>query len=104
MNPREIRIKILDLQDQYCRNCKYHNDSFNHCLNHCTIGKNMQTLGGQLCSKKYGHTIRSSKSWDEICSMAVSMKNTGVSYTEISKKLGCSRTNLREHLKKRGLG
>ncbi|HDX9707799.1 TPA: zinc-finger domain-containing protein [Bacillus thuringiensis] len=104
MKPREIRIAILDLQDQYCRSCKYHNDSFSYCLAHCSIGKNMYNLGSRLYPKENSRTIRSPKSWDKICSTAVTMKNKGISYSAISKKLGCSRTTLREHLKKRGLG
>ncbi|AFU17385.1 zinc-finger domain-containing protein [Bacillus toyonensis] len=39
MNKRETRIRILDLQDQYCMECHYHNSVRTYCIDDCRIGK-----------------------------------------------------------------
>ncbi|MED3095708.1 zinc-finger domain-containing protein, partial [Bacillus thuringiensis] len=45
MNKRETRIRILDLQDQYCMGCKHYNGVRTYCMDDCKIGKELYQLG-----------------------------------------------------------
>jgi hypothetical protein len=44
MNKRETRIRILDLQDQYCMGCKHYNGVRTYCMDDCKIGKELYQL------------------------------------------------------------
>ncbi|MGR6001812.1 hypothetical protein ACT7C7_30325 [Bacillus cereus] len=41
--------------------------------------------------------------WDQLCEDTVQLRNTGMGYMAIIKRLKCRASSLREHLKKRGL-
>lgn len=48
MNKRETRIRILDMQDQHCMGCQYHNSVRTYCIDDCRIGKEIYQLGTGL--------------------------------------------------------
>ncbi|PEZ27229.1 hypothetical protein CN345_23615 [Bacillus thuringiensis] len=102
MNPKDKRIRILDLQDQHCQICEYQMKPLQVCLQqHCEIGQELKDLAHVLVTE--GKEQKSMASWDAICKQATQLAQQGFGATYISKKLGCSRTTLREQLKKRGL-
>ncbi|EJR91159.1 hypothetical protein IKE_05745 [Bacillus cereus VD196] len=103
MNAREKRIRILDLQDEYCRNCEYNTASHTYCRENCEIGEKIAKLGEEICRSQQGRKVITSKQWDSMCKQAVSLHEQGVGYTIIAKKLGCHASSLRGQLKKRGL-
>lgn len=35
------KVKIIRLQDEYCKNCKYQTDVEQYCIEQCDIGKNL---------------------------------------------------------------
>lgn len=103
MNPKEKRIRILDLQDQYCKTCEYQMHPLKECIqmHNCTVGKEFKFLTKDLFIESKGKKTK--EEWDEICRQAVELKEQGFGAGSISKKLGCSRSTLYEQLKKRGL-
>ncbi|GAB6742086.1 hypothetical protein bcgnr5412_54370 [Bacillus cereus] len=38
MNAKDARIKILNLQEQHCKNCEYRYQQLDHCRFNCAIG------------------------------------------------------------------
>lgn len=102
MDPKETRIRVLDLQDQYCQRCEYQMKPLKECIQQrCEIGKELKSLAGLLFIQNPDR--RSKETWDDICRQAIQLYAQGVGTTHISKKLGCSHSTLREQLKKRGL-
>lgn len=102
MDPKETRIRMLDLQDQYCQICEYQMKSLKECIQQrCEVGKELKNLAGLLFMESSDR--RSKETWDDICRQATTLYAQGVGMTHISKELGCSRSTLREQLKKRGL-
>ncbi|MEX0417510.1 hypothetical protein [Bacillus sp. C30] len=101
MNDKEKRIRILDLQDKQCQTCEYQMQPLKKCIQHCSIGQELQMLARELFAEGKRH--KSKEDWDEICKQAVKLYERGVGNTIISKKLGCPASTLRDQLKRRGL-
>lgn len=103
MNPKEKRIRILDLQDQYCQTCEYQMRSLKECIqiHNCMVGKEFQFLTKDLFIESKGQKTK--EEWDEVCRQAVALKEQGFGAGSISKKLDCSRSTLYDQLKRRGL-
>ncbi|AAY60585.1 uncharacterized protein pE33L466_0449 (plasmid) [Bacillus cereus E33L] len=83
-NKRNIRIKIIDLQEQNCTGCKYRYKQ-RHCLHECTIGKQIQELGKSLGAKppeEMGNR-RTKLEWGSICGKALILKQQGISYVQM---------------------
>ncbi|MGU3443306.1 zinc-finger domain-containing protein [Bacillus cereus] len=104
MNPREKRIRILNLQDQHCHTCEYRTGSHVYCMEQCKIGKEMRQLGKELVpDNEKKRKLKASDQWDERCRQAVEMKQAGYNDVKIAEKMGYHLKTLREQLKKRGL-
>ena len=102
MNPRETRIRILDLQDRYCQICEYQMQPLKECIQQqCEVGKELKNLANLLFTKNSDR--KSKETWDDVCKQATQLYAQGFGATHISKVLGCSRSALYEQLKKRGL-
>ncbi|EOP85980.1 hypothetical protein IGM_04355 [Bacillus cereus HuB4-4] len=103
MNAKEKRVRILDLQDQYCRKCEYHMKPLKDCVQHCEAGRELSNLAQGMFEVNKGRIVKTLEQWDEICQEAATLYNQGVGFTIVAKKLGCHPSTLRDQLKKRGL-
>ncbi|PYE87785.1 hypothetical protein [Bacillus sp. 196mf] len=101
MNGKEKRIRILDIQDQYCHTCDYQMKPLKECIQHCAIGMELRELATALFEEHRGKKSR--EEWDEICRQAAKLYEQGFGTTMITKTLSCPSSTLREQLKKRGL-
>ncbi|CAM4359235.1 hypothetical protein BAMA_16180 [Bacillus manliponensis] len=102
MDKRNIRIEVLDLQDQYCTMCGHRSkQDFDICFVECSIGQRIEQIGIYLGAKpkekekeKVGpdkssiKKRRTRKDWDEICKKAIALREEGLSYALIAKRLG----------------
>ncbi|MGR5881195.1 sigma-70 family RNA polymerase sigma factor [Bacillus cereus] len=104
MNARENRIRILNLQDEHCYNCKFRrNQSPKYCVEQCTIGAEMYRLGTALVSckeKKRKNTKQ--KNWDELLPQIIAMLRENLPLYKIAIEIDCEVNWLRKKLK--GLG
>lgn len=103
MNAKEKRIRILDLQDQYCQRCEYRIKSLTDCIQFCEIGQEVDGLVRGLVQDERRRSMHTREEWDDICRQAASLYEQGIGATMIAKKMGCSIRTLREQLKKREL-
>ncbi|MEC3018123.1 hypothetical protein P9Z80_12600 [Bacillus cereus] len=106
MNAKEARIKILDIQDRYCKNCESQYQQLDHCSSNCTIGKELIKLGVFLGGKEEAQKRRrkTKEEWNRICVKAAAMREDGMTYTAIAKYFGIADgKNVSEQLRKRGL-
>ncbi|PHG57791.1 hypothetical protein [Bacillus toyonensis] len=103
MNAKETRIQIINIQDQHCRGCKHMLESYQHCIENCECGKEVYQLGKSLSGEEDVRKQNTEWKWDQLCEETVQLRNTGMSYVEIAKRLKCRASSLRDHLKKRGL-
>lgn len=102
VTPKETRIRILDLQDQYCQICEYQTNPLKECVQQrCEVGKALKSLSSLLFME--GPERKSKETWDTICQQATQLYAQGFGANYISNELGCSRSALREQLKKKGL-
>lgn len=101
MKNKEKRIRILDLQDQYCQTCEYRMKLLKECVQHCAIGQELKMLASGLFRKHKEQKSR--EEWDEICGQAAKLYEQGFGTIMITKVLSCPSSTLREQLKKRGL-
>ncbi|MEX0417955.1 hypothetical protein [Bacillus sp. C30] len=101
MNPKEKRIRILDLQDQYCQACECQMKPLKECIQHCVVGQELKTLTKGLFAESKKQKTK--EEWDEICRQAAKLYEQGIGTIVISKKLGCPASTLRDNLKKRRL-
>ncbi|WP_242319896.1 hypothetical protein [Bacillus cereus group sp. BfR-BA-01349] len=101
MKVKEKRIRILDLQDQYCQECDYQKKALIECAQHCEAGRELSSLAKEICEKKY--PANTPEKWDTICQEAATLYNQGIGITSIAKKMGCHTTTLRDQMKKRGV-
>ncbi|MGX5634242.1 hypothetical protein [Bacillus thuringiensis] len=98
---KQIRIRILDIQDQHCQTCDYQMKPLKECMQHCAIGLELKELARELFTENGERKPR--EEWDEICRQAAQLYEQGFGTTMITKKLGCPSSTLREQLKKRGM-
>ncbi|MCU5601242.1 MULTISPECIES: zinc-finger domain-containing protein [Bacillus cereus group] len=103
MNKRETRIRILDLQDQYCMECQHNNGVRTYCMDDCKIGKEIYQLGTELIFDEKDSKRKVKLKWDSICQQALLLRGNGYTYQRIANQLGCHASSLRKQLKKRGL-
>ncbi|PGT52327.1 hypothetical protein COD86_16585 [Bacillus cereus] len=105
MTPREKRIRILNLQDQYCSQCEKRKKPLKDCILHCEVGKEMRRLGAGLFTsdlvRKSGKRIY--RNWDELIPKIIEMRGEGHSLYRISQIINCSLAVLNNQMKKRGL-
>lgn len=64
MNKRETRIRILDLQDQYCMGCQYHNSIRIYRIDDCRIGKEIYQLGTGLIFDEKDPKQKVKRKWE----------------------------------------
>ncbi|MCQ6527870.1 hypothetical protein [Bacillus mycoides] len=103
MNPREKRIRILDLQDQYCQRCEYRKKPLTDCIQCCEIGKEVDGLVRGLVQDERRWSMHTREEWDDICRQAAALYEQGIGTTMIAKEMGGSISTLRDQLKKREL-
>lgn len=78
---RQVRLRILNIQDDQCKGCtkvpKYNETSTNHktswCAENCEIGKNLKSLGESLLEGRTEH-MAEQRNWDQICATAEKLR------------------------------
>ncbi|MBT2580713.1 hypothetical protein J7E43_25620 [Bacillus sp. ISL-8] len=103
MNKRETRIRILDLQDQHCMGCHYHNSLRTYCIDDCKIGKEIYQLETGLIFDEKDLKRKVKWKWDHICQQALELRSKGYTYKKIAHQLGCHVSSLRKQLNQLGL-
>ncbi|EOQ01276.1 zinc-finger domain-containing protein [Bacillus cereus] len=103
MNGREKRIRIIDLQNQYCRGCEYHTGPPTYCMDSCEIGKELIKLNKKIFGGTLERKDTSDEKWDKRCEQAIDLYERGMEYPVIAKQVGCHVSGLYRELKKRGL-
>ncbi|OQR53550.1 zinc-finger domain-containing protein [Bacillus sp. CDB3] len=105
MDAREIRIRILNLQDNHCHNnCEYHSGKTHpYCTETCKIGQEIQQLGSSLITDEKIREYKTKVEWDKVCQDVMELKKKGLAYIQIAEILGCDTSTIRKQLKKRGL-
>ncbi|MGH1233209.1 helix-turn-helix domain-containing protein [Bacillus toyonensis] len=96
------KVKIIHLQDEYCKNCEYQTNT-EYCIEQCEIGKKLINLGKKEFRKRLLKVKTAEEKWDEKCKQAVILHKQGMDYTNIAKDVGCHVSSLYRELKKRGL-
>lgn len=107
---RQIRLKILNLQDDHCKACKTVPKSIGNnyaiarwCSENCEIGKNLKSLGENLLEGRTEH-MAEQRNWDQLCATANKLREAdSVKWTwvKIASYLGVSEKNLYYHISKR---
>ncbi|WP_255262879.1 zinc-finger domain-containing protein [Bacillus wiedmannii] len=107
---RQIRLRILNIQDGHCKACKTVPKSIGNnyaiarwCSENCEIGKNLKRLGESLLEGRTEH-MAEQKNWDQICATANKLREAdSVKWTwvKIASYLGVSEKNLYYHISKR---
>ncbi|PFB75652.1 hypothetical protein CN286_23260 [Bacillus anthracis] len=108
---RQIRLRILNIQDDQCKGCtkvpKYNDTSKNHktswCAENCEIGKKLKSLGESLLEGRTEH-MAEQRNWDQLCATANKLREAdSVKWTwvKIASYLGVSEKNLYYHISKR---
>ncbi|WP_261783847.1 zinc-finger domain-containing protein [Bacillus sp. 16GRE42] len=107
---RQIRLKILNLQDEHCKGCKTVPKSIGNnyalarwCSENCEVGKNIKSLGESLLEGRTEH-MAEQRNWDQICTTANKLRESdSVKWTwvKIASYLGVSEKNLYYHISKR---
>ncbi|MGU3438763.1 hypothetical protein ACLBXI_01420 [Bacillus cereus] len=70
MKAREKRIRILNLQDRYCRRCEYRSNPLTDCIHCCEIGKELEELGRSLVQDEQERKMHTCEEWDDLCGRA----------------------------------
>lgn len=108
---RQIRLRILNIQDDECKGCtkvpKYSETSTNHktswCAENCEIGEKLKSLGESLLEGRTEH-MAEQRNWDQLCATANKLREAdSVKWTwvKIASYLGVSEKNLYYHVSKR---
>ncbi|WP_229200991.1 zinc-finger domain-containing protein [Bacillus albus] len=107
---RQIRLRILNIQDGHCKACKTVPKSIGNnyaiarwCSENCEIGKNLKRLGESLLEGRT-EQMAEQKNWDQICATAEKLREAdSVKWTwvKIASYLGVSEKNLCYHISKR---
>ncbi|MGA5660425.1 zinc-finger domain-containing protein [Bacillus bombysepticus] len=108
---RQIRLRVLNIQDNQCKGCtkvpKYSNTSQNHktswCAENCEIGKNLKSLGESLLEGRTEH-MAEQRNWDQICATAEKLRASDEkkwSWGNIAAEFGVTEGNLYYHVSKR---
>ncbi|WP_342719320.1 zinc-finger domain-containing protein [Bacillus paramycoides] len=107
---RQIRLRILNIQDDQCKACKIVPKSIGNnyaiarwCSENCEIGKNLKSLGESLLEGRTEH-MAEQRNWDQLCATANKLREAdSVKWTwvKIASYLGVSEKNLYYHISKR---
>ncbi|HGH7180727.1 zinc-finger domain-containing protein [Bacillus luti] len=108
---RQIRLRILNIQDDTCKGCtkvpKYSETSKNHktswCAENCEVGKKLKTLGESLLEGRTEH-MAEQKNWDQICATAEKLRASDEkkwTWGNIAAEFGVTEGNLYYHVSKR---
>ncbi|WP_141557938.1 zinc-finger domain-containing protein [Bacillus cereus] len=75
LSHRDVRIKIIDLQDRHCNGCKYRY-KMQQCLKECEIGKQVRGLGSHLGAFTEAEVKkrRTKAEWDVLCSFEIKLR------------------------------
>lgn len=107
MNKAAVRLKVMSLMDDNCAGCDHRRDSnASYCWIKCEIGKELNTLGTYLGGTQIEKEVkvRTPKDWDKLCIKIIKLRQKGMLYKDIAKKLGLGNpSNITSQLKKRGL-
>ncbi|PEX43879.1 hypothetical protein COJ42_13560 [Bacillus cereus] len=107
---RQIRLKILNLQDEHCKGCKTVPKSIGNnyalarwCSENCEVGKNLKSLGESLLEGRTEH-MAEQKNWDQICVTAEKLRASDEkkwTWGKIGAEFGVTEGNLYYHVAKR---
>lgn len=108
---RQIRLRILNIQDDQCKGCtkvpKYSNACKNHktswCAENCEVGKNLKSLGESLLEGRTEH-MAEQRNWDQICTTAEKLRAADMkkwTWGRLSEHLGVNEKTLYHHISKR---
>ncbi|WP_257133260.1 zinc-finger domain-containing protein [Bacillus wiedmannii] len=107
---RQIRLRILNIQDGHCKACKTVPKSIGNnyaiarwCSENCEIGKNLKRLGESLLEGRTEH-MAEQKNWDQICATAEKLRaydEKKWTWGSIAAEFGVTEGNLYYHVSKR---
>ncbi|WP_255289967.1 zinc-finger domain-containing protein [Bacillus cereus] len=107
---RQIRLKILNLQDEHCKGCKTVPKSIGNnyalarwCSENCEVGKNLKSLGESLLEGRT-QNMAEQKNWDQICVTAEKLRASDEkkwTWGKIGAEFGVTEGNLYYHVSKR---
>lgn len=107
---RQIRLKILNLQDEHCKRCKTVPKSIGNnytlarwCSENCEVGKNLKSLGESLLEGRT-QNMAEQKNWDQICATAEKLRASDEkkwTWGKIGAEFGVTEGNLYYHVAKR---
>lgn len=107
---RQVRLKILNLQDEHCKGCKTVPKSIGNnyalarwCSENCEVGKNLKSLGESLLEGRT-QNMAEQKNWDQICATAEKLRAADMkkwTWGRISEHLGVNEKTLYHHISKR---
>lgn len=108
---RQIRLRILNIQDDQCKGCtkvpKYSETSKNHktswCAENCEVGKKLKTLGESLLEGRT-QNMAEQKNWDQICATAEKLRASDEkkwTWGNIAAEFGVTEGTLYYHVSKR---
>ncbi|MGH1296403.1 zinc-finger domain-containing protein [Bacillus pretiosus] len=108
---RQIRLSILNIQDDQCKGCtkvpKYSKACKNHkiswCSENCEIGGKLKTLGESLLEGRTEH-MAEQRNWDQLCATAEKLRAADMkkwTWGRLSEHLGVNEKTLYHHISKR---
>ncbi|PEF32728.1 hypothetical protein CON72_29165 [Bacillus wiedmannii] len=107
---RQVRLRILNIQDGHCKACKTVPKSIGNnyaiarwCSENCEIGKNLKSLGESLLEGRTEH-MAEQKNWDQICATAEKLREADSkkwTWGVIAAEFGVTEGNLYYHVSKR---
>lgn len=107
---RQIRLRILNIQDGHCKACKTVPKSIGNnyaiarwCSENCEIGKNLKSLGESLLEGRT-QNMAEQKNWDQICATAEKLRASDEkkwTWGKIGAEFGVTEGNLYYHVAKR---
>ncbi|PGU48387.1 hypothetical protein COD91_01525 [Bacillus cereus] len=107
---RQVRLRVLNLQDNHCKACKTVPKSIGNnyaiarwCSENCEIGKNLKSLGESLLEGRTEH-MAEQKNWDQICVTAEKLRAADEkkwTWGNIAAEFGVTEGNLYYHVAKR---
>ncbi|MGD2273194.1 zinc-finger domain-containing protein [Bacillus wiedmannii] len=107
---RQIRLRILNIQDEHCKGCKIVPKSIGNnyaiarwCSENCEIGKNLKSLGESLLEGRTEH-MAEQRNWDQICATAEKLRASDEkkwTWGKIGAEFGVTEGNLYYHVSKR---
>ncbi|HDX9667867.1 TPA: zinc-finger domain-containing protein [Bacillus cereus] len=107
---RQVRLRILNLQDNHCKGCKTVPKSIGNnyalarwCSENCEVGKNLKSLGESLLEGRT-QNMAEQNNWDQICATAEKLRASDEkkwTWENIAAEFGVTEGNLYYHVAKR---